>query len=466
MIAAFALYFVTLTGIGIYFYHRNKYASDYIIGNRSVNYWVTAIATQASDMGSWLFMGFPAAVYAAGLFEFWTAIGLTACMLLNWVFIAPRLRAQTEQYNALTLSTFFERRLQDSSGMLRSISAAITIYFFTCYIASGVVALGRLFEAAFGIDYFIGAVLGLLAGVLFTLIGGFLAVAWCNLFQGLFLLAMILIVPIYGTIYCGGIGAVLAATKTYGVSLSLISQTQSIIAAISLALGWGLGYFGQPHILINFMGIDDPKNIRAATWVGISWQILVLSAATAIGLIGVCFFNHAIANPELIFIDMAKTLFPPFIAGLVLCAILAATLSTMDNHILISGSTFAEDIYLTCINKQATQKHLILVSRIMSLAVACYALYIASDNSSSVYKLVNYAWSGIGSAFGPIVILSLYTSTLTRNGALLGMLSGALIAGMWPWFNSSVLPMVPGFFSALALAYGLSWYERARTRHF
>jgi sodium/proline symporter len=464
MIAAFALYFITLTGIGIYFYHRNKYASDYIIGNRSINYWVTAIATQASDMGSWLFMGFPAAVYAAGLFEFWTAIGLTVCMLLNWVFIAPRLRAQTEQYHALTLATFFERRLHDTSGILRIVSATITIYFFTCYIASSVVALGRLFEAAFGIDYFLGAVLGLLSGVLFTLIGGFLAVAWCNLFQGLFLLAMILIVPIFATISCGGIAAVLQATTTYGVSLSLMSKTQSIFAAISLALGWGLGYFGQPHILINFMGIDDPKKIRSATWVGISWQILVLTAATAIGIIGVCYFNHAIANPELIFIDMAKTLFPPFMAGLVLCAILAATLSTMDNHILISGSTFAEDIYLTHINKNASQQQLIWVSRIMSTLVALYALYVASDNSSSVYQLVNYAWSGIGSAFGPIVILALYTKTLTRNGALLGLISGAIIAGIWPWFNSSLLPMVPGFFCSLALAYGYSWLQRSHTR--
>ncbi len=450
MIISFIIYFCSLTSIGIYFYHKNKNASDYIIGNRSLNYWVTAIATQASDMGSWLFLAFPAAIFMNGMFEFWTAIGLISFMFLNWQFIAPKLRYETERYNALTLSTYFSNRFNDTSGLLRVISALITIYFFTVYLTAGIVGLGRLFEAAFSIDYSYGIVLGLLCGITYTLIGGFLAVAWCDMFQGIFLLVMIVFVPIYTYFVVGGIDAINIAASARNISLSLFSSETSLFTALILAASWGLGYFGQPHILTNFMGIDDPKKISRAKWVGVTWQIMVLTSSAMIGAVGLAYFKEGLANPELLFVLMTKQLFFPFFAGFVLCAILAATLSTMDSHILVAGSTFAEDLYLQLFKKRATSVELMWISRAASLSISLVALYIALTNQSSVYNLTNYAWSGVGSAFGPLVITSLYSKITTREGAIAGMLVGAAVAGIWPYFGLGILPLVPGFFAGLA----------------
>ncbi len=461
MIIAFLIYFCTLTTIGIYFYRQNKNASDYIIGNRSINYFVTAIATQASDMGVWLFMAFPAAVYVNGLFECWTAIGLTACMFLNWHFIAPRLRQETERYDALTLSSYFSQRFNDNSGLLRILSAIITLWFFTAYIASAIVGLGKLFSTAFSIDYNSGMIIGLLCGLTYTLIGGFIAVAWCNLFQGLFLLMMIILVPVCTYFYVGGFSPILAAATAKNIPLSLFNPEHSVLTALSLAAGWGLGYFGQPHILINFMGIDDPKKISSAKWVGITWQIMVLTAATMIGITGLAFTSATLGNPELLFIVITKTLFFPLLAGFVLCAILAATLSTMDCHILVAGSTYAEDIYNIVYKKNAHSAQLMWISRMASMIISAIALYIASYNNNSVYNLVNYAWSGTGSAFGPLVITALYSNYVTRNGAIAGMIVGALVSGIWPWVtNSSILPLVPGFFCGLMTIYFASWISK------
>lgn len=462
MLIAFLIYFCALTAVGIYFYRRNKNASDYMIGNRSVNYFVTAIATQASDMGIWLFMAFPAMVYAQGLFECWTAIGLTVCMFINWHCIAPRLRKETERYDALTLSTYFAKRFGDNSGYLRLLSAFITIWFFTAYIASALVGMGRLFADAFQIDYHYGTIIGLMCGMLYTLIGGFIAVAWCNLFQGLFLLVMIIIVPLYTYFYVGGIDAITTAAMLKNVQLSLFNSDRSVVTALLLAAGWGLGYFGQPHILVNFMGIDDPKKLGAAKWIGISWQIMVLTAATAIGVTGIAFSSVTITNPELLFIVITKTLFSPLLAGFILCAILAATLSTMDNHILISGSTFAEDIYNLLYKKEVHSTELVWISRAASLCISLLALFIASFNNNSVYNLVNYAWSGTGSAFGPLVVTALYCHYVTRTGAIIGMIVGAAVSGIWPWVTTnSILPLVPGFFSGLATIYVVSWLEKS-----
>ena len=459
MLISFAIYFCILTAIGIYFYHRNKNVTDYSLGDRSLNYWVTAIATQASDMGSWLFLAFPAQIYLTGLYEFWTAIGLVVFMFLNWQFIAPKLRYATEKYDALTVSTFFCKRYGDGQGLLRIISAFITIFFFTFYIAASIAAIGLLFESSFGVSYGLGTVLGLACGLSYTLIGGFLAVAWCDLFQGLFLLAVIVFVPIYAFFFIDGISAIKLAASAKNAGLSLISSEKSLLSALALAAGWGLGYFGQPHILVNFMAIDDPKKINSAKWVGITWQILVLTAAACIGLIGMAYFNTGLENPEMLFVIMTKQLFFPLLAGFVLCAILAATLSTMDSHILVSGSTFGEDLYLQLFNRKATPEQLMRISRIASIGISAGALYIANHTGSTMYELVNYAWSGTGAAFGPLMIASLYSNYVTRAGALAGMVTGAVVSGLWFYTGSDLLPLVPGFFSSLFVMYGVSYFS-------
>ncbi len=451
MFSAFILYFVILISIALYFYRRIKTAEDFMTGSRSVNYWVTAIATQASDMGSWLFLAFPAAIYTQGLFEAWTAVGLVFFMFLNWHFIAPRLRTISEKTNSDTLSALFETQYADTTGRISLVSALFTLVFFIFYIASGVVGLGRLFESAFDISYHTGIVIGLLTAMLYTLIGGFVAAAWCDLFQGLFLLCMIILVPTVAFFHTNGISSLIDAYQSQAFSLSFI---HNMPYGLFLAAGWGLGYFGQPHILVNFMGIDDPKKISSAKWVGLTWQIIVLSAAIAIGLIALTFFPNTIKNPELIYILMTKSLFNPFIAGLALCAIFAATLSTMDRHILISGSVIASDLYQKIINPHASSQQVLHVSRVASAAVCCFALYVAWTGKSTIYGLVHYAWSGLGSAFGPLVIGALYGKNLTRQGALAGLIIGGTTAALWPYTHINISPLIPGFISnALALLF-------------
>ncbi len=464
ILIAFIIYFCTLTGIGLLFYKRNKNLNDFILGNRSVNYWVTAIATQASDMGSWLFLAFPAAIYTRGLIECWTAIGLVVFMLLNWHFIAPKLRTATEQYRSLTLSSYFESRFSDTTGTIRIISAFLSVLFFTFYISSGLVGLGRLFESAFGIDYYMGIGIGVVTATLYTLIGGFMAVAWCDFFQGIFLLFMIILVPLYAFFITGGWSSISTAAQTNAIPLTIFpSDMSTLFNIIILVGGWGLGYFGQPHVLVNFMGIDDVRKIRYAKYIGITWQIIALTAATFIGLTGIAYFGQGIENSELLFIVMTKDFFPSLVAGFVLCGILAAILSTMDSHILLSGSVLAEDVYKKMINKHATSRQLLWISRAGASFVALLALMIALDNSHTIYGLVNYAWSGLGSSFGPLLITSLYSQRINRHGAIAGIITGGIVSGIWPYLNATILPLIPGFSLSLVALYLVSLLTRKQS---
>ncbi len=448
-LSTFAIYFFTLALIGFYFNRKIKTSSDYLIGGHSTNYFVTAIAAQASDMGSWLFLAFPAAVYANGVFELWTAIGLTFFMFLNWHFIAPKLRAAVTTES--TLPAFFETQIGDTTGAIRAVSAIISLIFFTFYIASSFVGLGLLFKSAFNINYHTGIFLGLGAATFYTLLGGFAALAWCDFFQGIFLLIVLLLVPITTLLYAPNLSNIITVAQNNNISLSLLSSPSQMINALLLSCGWGLGYFGQPHVLAYFIGIDDPKKIKYAKYIGISWQILALLSAMCVGLLALTFFSYPITDPQLIFIHMTQQLFHPFIAGFVLCGILAATLSTLDSHIFISGTTVATDLYQRIFKKYATHKEIIFVSRAISACVCAFALYLAWDSNSSIYGLVNYAWSGLASAFGPLVILCLYTKRVTRNGALIGMICGAIVSALWPLAGTTILPLIPGFFTNLLL---------------
>lgn len=423
-----------------------------MLGNRSINYWVTAVATQASDMGSYLFLAVPATVYTYGIQETWMPIGLVIGMYLTWEYIAPKLRIETEKYNSLTLSSFLESRFNDYSGAIRLVTAAMTLLFFTFYIASGLVGLGLLFKAGLGLQYQHGIMLALSCAVLYTLIGGFIAVAWCDFFQGMFLLAMIIMVPVAAYLKLGSWSIIADAFYQKGLSFSLASSWNDVANGLLLAAGWGLGYFGQPHILANFMGIDDPSKMKNAQRIGSTWQILALLAAVCIGIIGVGYYPDGLSNNELIFIYMAKELFPSLIAGFALCGILAATLSTMDSHILISGSVVAEDLYKQWFKKKATSKELIFVSRVASLIVSGIALSIAWEESKTVLDLVNYAWSGLGSSFGPLIIASLYSTRVNRYGALAGIVAGGLTAALWPY----ALPLIPGFMANAIAIYVVS----------
>ncbi len=445
MITAFCLYFSILLCIGIYFYNKNKKQADFSLANRSLNYWVTAISAQASDMSDWLFMAYPGVIFATGLSNIWIAVGLVLFMFLTWHFIAPKIRIETEKYNALTLSTFFEKKFHDTSNNIRILSGIICLYFFVFYIAAGLVGLGRVFELAFEFDYHTGIIIGLIISVAYTLLGGLLAIAWSDLFQGIFLLLCIISVPYYATSMLGGLAHVQHSLQLFGSEFTSIWPQQGILATIFAILSWGIGYFGQPHILINFMGINNPQHLAKSKIVGCSWQILALGSSILVGLVGKVMLFGTISNPELVFIVMVKHLFTPFIAGLILCAIFAATISTMNTQALISSSLITNDLLFPIMKTRLTEQYKVTLSRLAVLIIPCLSVIIAWFDNVSVLKLVLYGWSGLGSSFGPIVILSLYSRKANRQGILAGLISGSTTALIWPLLNSSVPTLVVGF---------------------
>ena len=449
ILISFILYFSALLMIGFYFYKKNRTEQSFLIANRSLNYWVTAIAAQTSDMGSWLFLGYPAVVFSNGLIESWTAISLVLFMYLNWKFIAPKIRRETEKYKCLTLSDYFSKKVGDVSGTIGFLSALISIYFFTLYLCSGFVGLGRLFEPAFNISFYNGVIIGTVVTVAYILVGGFFAVAWCNLFQGIFLLAMIILVPAAALYNLGGISTIGPILHAKNISLSLIPQTGSIFTIILLTFAWGLGYFGQPHILINFMSIKNEDEIGKATRVGMTWQILVLLAATAIGIIGIAYFNEISINPEHVFVNMVRDLFPDIIAGFALCAILAAALSTINTQLVVSAGSFAQDIYPKLTGQQISNKKQMLITRLATIIIALIAMLISFANTTTIYNLVYYAWAGLGSAFGPLLISCLYAKSITKAAAISGLLTGTILAAIWPFLNLPIPTLVVGFFGSL-----------------
>lgn len=459
MITSFALYFVALIGIGIYFTRKKQNAQGFMLGNRSVNYWVTAIATQSSDMGAWLFMGYPAMVYTTGLLSAWSAISLVIGMFCAWNWVAPRIRTRSEKTKTTTLPSFIATCCGDKDDkFIRITGALVILYFSTYYIASGLVGLSLLCESAFGIDYHTGIIISLATATLYTLLGGFVAVAWCDFFQGMFLLAMILLVPIFGFFTLpDGLATITQLALKNGINLSLFTTPKETLTALYISAGWGLGYLGQPHILMNFMGIDDASTINQAKRIGITWQITVLTAATAIGLVGMGMFGSAIANDQLIFIEMTTQLFPPFLAGLILCAIIAAVLSTIDSLILAAGSTVAQDLMPSLTKQKISDTASLTISRLGALLVSFASLYVAWDNTQSVYALVEYAWSGFGATFGPILFLLLFTNfsswkeTNPDRGVFWGLLLSTAISVY------GVYPLTARFILGIVIIIGFAW---------
>lgn len=450
-LGAFGLYGLVLAAISYFFYQKSTDASDFMLGNRSLNYWATAIAAHSSDMSIWLFMGFPGTIYAKGLSITWLAVGLILGMFLAWTYVATALRTATAHYDALTLSDYLEKRFNDTSGALRMGSALLCLLFFSVYISAGLVGMGIMFESVFEIDYHIGILLALITTVSYTFVGGFIGVAWCDLFQGLFLVTMIMMVPILALYRVGDLSLISHAAILKGIPLTFMPKTATQLwGSLILATSWGLGYFGQPHILVNFMGIKNVKDISKARNVGMAWQLLTLGAAVAIGLIGIAYFLEPLPNQELVFVLMVQQLFSPFFAGLVLCAIIAAGLTTIDTQILVAASTFANDFYKKYVNPQATNKQLVLVTKAGIIAMPVISFIIACT-SRSVYGLVEYAWCGLGSSFGPALLASLYSKKVTTRGAIVGMIVGGATAALWPLVGSSLPSMIPGFFSNLAI---------------
>lgn len=443
---AILTYLAIILTIGLLSHRKSQSESDFVLGGRSLNFYVTALSAHAADMSAWLFMGMPAVVYVGGMPAAWVAIGLWIGMWANWTFVAPRLRTMTEDSASYTLSTFFERKFHDHSGILRPLSALISVFFLTAYLAAGLTAMGYLFESIFALDYLVGIWIAMAVVVGYILVGGFVAVAWVDLFQALFLLAMILIVPSIALFSIGGFTTVETVAEARGVPLSLVSDwsTGSLIAILMSMLGWGLGYFGQPHIITKFMGIRHPSEMYKAKWVGMCWQTLALGAAILVGIVGIGYFATPLGNPELIFVDMVRAFFHPYIGGLVLTAILAASISTMDSQLLVAASVLTEDLFKR-FQKRPSTKQLLLTSRLSVLLISLVALLFASFKSASVFMATQYAWGGLGASFGPLVLTALYSKRATATGAIWGVTLGAVVGALWPVINSTIPAMIPGF---------------------
>lgn len=451
--------YFTLLAVLVRLCHRKVQSEkEFILGNRSLSFWLTALSAHASDMSAWLFLGYPALVFEGGVFAAWAAIGLIAGMFLNWQFVAARLRKATERLGSLTLSSYFEARLQDTSGRVRLISSVMSIFFFTCYVASGLAALGVLAEALLGLSPVAGSLAGLAFVVGYVLFGGYRTVAWIDLFQGFFLLGVIFFIPAYVLYHMGGFSILFSQVEAGQRTASLFPNTdfKTFWQLILMAAGWGLGYFGQPQILTKFMGIADVKKMSQAKYLGMGWQGITLGCATFIGLIGIVLFPQGVADTQYVILDIVKMVCPLWIAGLVLCAVVAATTNVMAAHLLVVASNLSEDIYKTWIHPTASSARLLLISRAGVILVASVACAVALCQFSSVYYIVLYAWSGLGAAFGPLVLLSLYSSRLTATGACFGIATGGLVTALWPYLDRDIPPLIPGFILSALVIYVVS----------
>lgn len=463
-LVSLSLYFAVMIGIGLYAFKKSTSdMQEYMLGGRTLSPKVTALSAGASDMSGWMLMGVPGAMYVSGLSSIWIAIGLTIGAYLNYIFVAPRLRVYTElAKNSITLPDYFENRFEDNTRALRIISSLVIIIFFTLYTSSGVVAGGKLFESSFGLDYITGLYVTAGVVVAYTLVGGFLAVSLTDFVQGCIMFVSLVMVPIVVLFEVGGISE--ASQSIQSVSENMMSlwvdastgQTITFIGIVSL-MSWGIGYFGQPHIIVRFMAIRHVRDMKVARRIGMSWMIVSLFGAVATGLLGLAYITNtkgSIDDPETIFIFLSQVLFNPYIGGFLLAAILAAIMSTISSQLLVTSSSLTGDFYQAFVRRGASQKELVLVGRISVALVAAVAIGLAYDRDSTVLSLVSNAWAGFGAAFGPLVLFSLYWKRMTLAGAISGMVSGAATVLVWIYADISIdgqylsallYEIVPGF---------------------
>lgn len=482
ILLAFALYLLLMVVIGAVYAKGNSNSEDYFLGGRNLGAFVAALSAQASDMSGWLLMGLPGSVYALGTGQIWIAVGLFIGTVCNWLFISKRLRRYTIcANNSLTLPMFFENRFRDKKKILLGISSVTIVIFFLVYTASALAAGGKLFHSIFGIDYKIALTIGAVVILVYTFMGGFWAVCATDFVQGSLMLVALLAVPILAFSFLGGdiSGALNATGVDSAVFLNVFSNgTTGQFSAVDIIsqLAWGLGYMGMPHILVRFMAVKNEKELNKSKVIAIIWVALSLVFACVIGVVGRAYLYPTLltgGEEENVFIEMIIKIFTvdinvPIIGGIFLCGVLAAIMSTADSQLLVSASSVAEDLYqgVFCkksgnkmdADKKAEDKKVMLVSRITVLIIAVLAYIIALDPNNSIMGLVSNAWAGLGSAFGPIVVLSLFWKRTNLQGAIAGIASGALAVIVWdyiPLVSGQTLGAVTGLYS-LVVGFALS----------
>ncbi|KMK96901.1 sodium/proline symporter PutP [Rossellomorea marisflavi] len=455
-LTAIIIYLVGMLIIGYLAAKLTSDLSDYVLGGRRLTAGVAALSAGSSDMSGWLMLGLPGAVYASGMGSIWLAIGLAIGAYLNWQFIAKPFRVYTEvAKDSITVPDYFENRFRDHSKVLRVFSAIIILIFFTFYTSSSLVGGAILLEQSFGMNYQLALWVG--AGVIlsYTFFGGFLAASWTDFIQGILMFLALIIIPIVAIIELGGWSETVSKVGSIDPS-HLNVYTGATFASVVSLLAWGLGYFGQPHIIVRFMGIKSTREIPKARLIGMTWMVVSLFGAIFIGFTGFAYFaDNPLGNPETVFISFSQILFNPWVAGFLLAAILSAIMSTVDSQLLVSSSALAQDFYKAIFRKEASKKEEMLVGRISVLVIAVIAIFLGYNPNSSVLQLVSYAWAGFGAAFGPLIIFSLFWKRMTRNGALAGMLVGAVTVILWAIPEDGFLgiyELLPGFiFSSLAI---------------
>ena len=454
IIISFVAYIIMMVAIGIYFYFKTDNLSDYVLGGRGLGPGVTALSAGASDMSGWLLLGLPGAMYLNGISESWIAVGLLIGAYLNWHYVARPLRVYTHHLgDSITIPDYFSNRFDDKNNLLRVVTAVVILLFYTLYTSSGLVGGAKLFEATFGLDYTTALLVGSFIIVSYTFLGGYNAVSWTDFIQGILMMLALIITPVVVIYELGGLSEAFALMeKVDPTKLDMLKGT-TLVGILSL-LAWGLGYFGQPHILVRFMSIRDDKEMPIAKNIGMGWMLISIVGSLAVGFFGFAFIyanGVALDDPEKIFITLTQLLFNPWIAGFLLAAILAAIMSTIDSQLLVSSSVLTQDIYHAVLRKKASDKELIWVGRATVIIIALIALALSTDKDSSVLALVAYAWAGFGAAFGPLVILSLYNKNITRIGALAGMLTGAATVIIWKQLSGGLFDLyelLPGFIFA------------------
>ena len=482
------LYLIAMIMVGFIFYRKNSTHSDYILGGRGMNVWVTSLSAQASDMSGWLLMGLPGTAYllGAGATEAaWTAIGLALGTYLNWLIVAKPLRKYTQVAgNSITIPDFLQNRFHSKSNVLRVFSALFILIFFTVYTSSMFAAGAKLFDYIFNMGYLPALILSVVVVTLYTFLGGFKAVCWTDLFQGLLMFAAIIVVALF--MYNGLSGVNFEWSQLGGFSMGT-SAGFGIMGIVS-AIAWGLGYFGQPHILTRFMAIRSSKEIKPARRIAMVWVVISLALAVIIGMLanpflkqllasgqlgsGILDANGMLADSEKVFMVLVQHMFPTVIAGVLLAAVLAAIMSTADSQLLVASSSFSSDIYNTLFNKNASEKTLLNVSRVTIVVIAVIACLLAVNPDSSVFEIVAHAWAGFGAAFGPIILCSLFWKRCNEYGALAGVVSGGAVALLWAYIPPliwganlpgifTVYEIIPGFIVSLVCIFIVSLLTKA-----
>ncbi len=455
ILIGFLAYLVLLMIKGSLTFRFNKTIADFVLAGRRLGPWLVSFSERASGESAWLLIGLPGLALASGFNAIWPAIGCVAGILFSWTFISHRLRTQTEKHGALTLPDLFANRFSDNTHLLRIVSTIIIIFFFTIYVSAQFLAAGKVLNTIFGISQFQGMMIGAFIIVIYTIMGGFFAVAWTDLLQGAIMVFTLVLLPIVGFIELGGVGRLSEALHNVDPSLLMVGGGKEgfpMVASILGGLGIGLGYMGQPHLVTRFMAIKDPRKLRQGTLIAICWALLAFWGAVFIGIIGVGLYGEVFADQEQIMPYMTKALVPAGLAGVLISGAIAAMMSTADSQLLVSTSAVSRDIYNQMMKKDAPERRLVLISRVATLIIGAIAFLLALSAQSLVYWLVLYAWAGLGASFGPALLTTLWWKKVTKQGVLAGMIVGTITVLIWynvPALKNSLYELIPSFFLSL-----------------